>query len=102
MSLSAANTGASGVQVNLFLNSATSYTLTLKALNGSGYSVVDGTYSGQINYVNFRLYDGVASTGPSDVADNFGISYMEIVPEPSSVALLTAGLAGLAFLRRRK
>jgi hypothetical protein len=102
MSLSAANTGASGVQVNLFLNSLTSYTLTLKALNGSGYSQVNGTYSGPINYVNFRLYDGVASTGPNDVADNFGISYMEVVPEPSSVALLTAGLAGLAFLRRRK
>ena len=101
-SRSSANTGASGVQVDLFLNSATAYTLTLKSLNGSGYSQINGTYSGPINYVNFRMYDGVGSTGPNDVADNFGISYMEVVPEPSSVALLGAGLAGLAFLRRRK
>jgi len=101
-SLSAANTGASGVRVDLFLASATTYSLTMTALNGSGSSTINGTYSGPINYVNYRLYDGVASTGPNDVADNFGISYMEIVPEPSSIALMTAGLAGLAFLRRRK
>jgi hypothetical protein len=102
MSLSAANTGASGVQIDLYLASATAYTLTMTALNGSGSSTINGTYSGPIDYVNYRLYDGVASTGPNDVANNYGISYMEVLPEPSSIALMTAGLAGLAFLRRRK
>ena len=101
-SLSAANTGASGVQVDLTLDSATAYTLTMKALNGSGTSSINGTYSGPVNYVNFRLYDGVGSTGPGDVADNFGISYMEVVPEPASLALLGLGFGGLAFLRRKK
>ncbi len=102
--LSAATTGAAGVQIDLTLNSATAYTLTMTALNGGGTSTVNGTYSGPINYVNFRLYDGVGSSGPSDVADNFGISYMEItaVPEPTSVALLGLGLGGLLFVRRKK
>lgn len=102
MSLSSANTGAKGVQIDLFLASATTYSLTMTALNGSGSSTIAGTYSGPINYINYRLYDGAASTGPNDVADNLGISSMEVLPEPSSIALMTAGLAGLAFLRRRK
>jgi hypothetical protein len=101
-SLSAANTGAAGVQVDLTLDSATAYTLTMTALNGSGSSTINGTYSGPINYVNFRLYDGVGSSGPGDVADNLGISYMEVVPEPASMALLGMGLGGLLFLRRKQ
>jgi hypothetical protein len=100
--LSAPTTGAAGVQIDLTLNSATAYTLTLKALNGGGSSTLTGTYSGPINYVNFRLYDGVGSTGPNDVADNYGISYVEVVPEPASMALVGLGLAGLLFLRRRQ
>jgi hypothetical protein len=101
--LTAATTAASGLKLDLTLTSATTYSLTLTPLNGAtGYSQT-GTLASSlpIDYVNFRLYN-TPSSGPNDVADNFGISYMEIVPEPSSVALLTAGLAGLAFLRRRK
>lgn len=100
--LSAATTGAAGVLVDLTLNSATAYTLTMTALNGGGSSTINGTYSGPINYVNFRSYDGVGSTGPNDVADNFGIQYVEIVPEPGTMALVGMGLGGLLFLRRRK
>jgi len=100
--LSGPTTGAAGMQLDLTLVSATAYQLTLKALNGGGSWTINGTYSGPINYVNFRLYDGVASSGPSDVADNYGISYVEIVPEPASMALVGLGLAGLMFFRRRK
>ncbi len=99
--LSGPTTGAAGVQIDLTLNSATAYTLTMTALNGGGTYMYNGSYSGPINYVNFRLYDGVGSTGPNDVADNYGISYMEVVPEPASMALVGLGLAGLAFFRRK-
>jgi hypothetical protein len=101
-SLGSAATGAAGVQVDLTLNSATAYTLTLTALNGGGSSTINGTYSGPINYINYRLYDGVGSTGPSDVADNYGIQYMEVVPEPATLALVGLGFGGLLFFRRRK
>lgn len=102
--LSGPATGAAGVQIDLTLNSATAYSLTMTLLNGGGSSTINGTYSGPINYINYRLYDGVGSTGPSDVADNFGIKYMEIeaVPEPTSAALFGLGLGGLLFLRRKK
>lgn len=100
--LSAANTGAAGVQLDLYLTSATTYSLTMTALNGSGTSTIFGNYSGPINYVNFREYDGVGSGGPNDVANNFGISYVQVIPEPSSIALAGLGFGGLLFLRRKK
>lgn len=102
--LSGPTTGAKGVQIDLTLNSPTTYTLIMTALNGGGTSTINGTYAGPINYINYRLYDGVGSSGPTDVADNFGISYMEIqaVPEPATAALFGLGLGGLMFLRRKK
>ena len=99
--LTAATTAAAGLQIDLTLLSATTYSITLTPLNGATPSTVNGTYAGPINYVNFRLYN-TPSTGPNDVADNFGISYVEVVPEPSTLALIGLGSAGLAFLRRRK
>jgi hypothetical protein len=101
--LTATNTAVAGLKLDLTLNSATAYTLTMLSLNGAGSYTLNGTYSGPINYVNYRLYNVVASSGPNDSADNFGISYMEIfVPEPSSFSLVALGLGGLMFLRRRK
>jgi hypothetical protein len=99
--LSSSTTAVSGMQLDLTLLSATTYSITLTPLNGATPYTLNGTYAGPINYVNFRLYN-TASTGPNDVADNFGISYVEIVPEPSTLALIGLGSAGLAFLRRRK
>ncbi len=101
--LSASTTAAAGLQLDLTLTSATTYSLTMTPLNGSGAYTQTGTFASSlpINYVNFRLYDGVGSTGPNDVADNYGISYMEVVPEPASMALVGLGLAGLAFFRRK-
>jgi hypothetical protein len=97
----APQTGAAGVVVDLTLNSATSYTLTMTPVGGTAVTF-NGTYSGPINYVNYRLYDANASTGASDYADNEEINYMEVVPEPASMALVGLGLAGLVFSRRRK
>ncbi|HEV2455400.1 MAG TPA: PEP-CTERM sorting domain-containing protein, partial [Verrucomicrobiae bacterium] len=97
-SMTGPTTAAAGVKLDLTLTSATTYQLTMTPLNGAASYTLDSTYSGPINYINYRLYN-TASSGPSDVADNFGISYMEIqaVPEPASVALFGMGLSGLFF-----
>ena len=96
-------TAADGVKIDLTLTSATTYQLTMTPLNGAASYTLDSTYSGPINYIDYRLYN-TASSGPNDVADNYGISYMEIepAPEPTSVALFGLGLGGLLFLRRKK
>jgi len=99
--LSATTTAAAGLQLDLTLTSATAYSITLTPLNGATPYTLNGTYAGLINYVNFRLYN-TPSTGPNDVADNFGIQYVEIVPEPATLALLGLGMVGFLFLRRRK
>jgi hypothetical protein len=106
--LSGSITGAAGVILSLTLNSATAYSLTLTPLsNPFDVYTYNGTYSGTINYVNYREYDGTSavSPGPNDTADNLEISSMEItaVPEPASFALFGGlGATGLLFLRRRK
>jgi hypothetical protein len=100
-SLTGPTTAAAGVRIDLTLTSATAYSLTMTPLNGATPLSLNGTYTGPINYVDFRLYN-TASSGLNDTADNFGISYLEIVPEPSSLALMGLGSAGLLFLRCRK
>jgi len=104
--LSASTTGAAGMQFSLTIFSPTDYGLTLTPLsNPSLASTTYGTYSGPINYVNFREYDGTSTSSPTDTANNVEISSMQVsaVPEPASFALLGGlGATGLAFLRRRK
>jgi hypothetical protein len=100
--LSAPTTAAAGMRVDLTLTSATTYSLTMTPLNGSGAYSHNGTFAGPISWVDYREWD-TASSGPSDAANNFGISYMTVsVPEPSSLALIGLGFGGLVFFRRRK
>ena len=99
--LDAPTTAAAGVRIDLTLTSASAYSLTMTPLNGATPYMYNGTFTGAINYVDYREWD-TASAGLNDAANNFGIQYMEVVPEPGSVALIGLGLAGLAFLRRRK
>jgi hypothetical protein len=102
-SLSPYTSAAAGMKLDLTLTSATTYSLILTPLSNpaAAYSQ-SGTLSGPINWVQFRLYN-TSSTGPNDITDNFGISYMTIsVPEPSTFALIGLGFGGLLFFRRRK
>jgi hypothetical protein len=92
------------MRLDLTLTSATTYSLTMAPLNGATPYTHAGTLAGgPITWVDFRLYHGT-STGAEDPTDNFEISYMTIstVPEPSTLALIGLGSAGLLFLRRRR
>lgn len=102
-SLSAIHTGASGMLVDLALNTATSYTLTLAPASSpnSPYLTYSGTLASPIDYVDFRTY-GSASTGLNDPADNFSIANMEVIPEPSPFMLSGLGAIGFLLYRRRK
>lgn len=102
--LSSVTTGAAGMRLDLTLTSSTTYSLTMTPLNGATPYTHSGTLAGgPIDYVDFRLWDGL-SAGPGDTANNFEISGMTITtaPEPSVLALVGLGSAGLLFLRRRK
>ena len=96
-------TAAAGVQVDLTLNSATSYSLTMTPLNGATPYSQSGTYAGPITWVDYRLYNG-ASGGLNDTANNFEISRMQITPEPATFSLLVLGGASMlgGFVRRKR
>jgi len=101
--LSSVSTGAAGMKLDLLLTSPTAYSLTMTPLNEAPAYTHSGTLAGPISYVDFRLWDG-ASGGLGDSANNFEISGMTITeaPEPSTLALIALGSAGLLYLRRRK
>ena len=101
--LSGITTGASGMIVALLLNSATTYTLTLAPASNpnSPYLTYSGTLASAIDYVDFRDYN-TASSGPTDTANNFGISNMQVVPEPGTWALFGLGSIGLLYFLRSK
>jgi hypothetical protein len=79
--LSAMTTGASGMLIDLTINSTNTYTLIMAPVSdpNSPYLTYSSTFAGTNppNYINFRLWN-TASTGPSDTADNFEISSMTI------------------------
>jgi hypothetical protein len=80
--VSAITTGASGMIIDLTLNSTNTYTLNMAPVSNpnSPYLTYSGTIVGTnlpINYVNFRLWNA-ASSGLTDTADNFEISSMTI------------------------
>jgi hypothetical protein len=78
--LTAATTAAAGMKVDFTLLSTNTYSLTLTPLsNPSAAFSHSGTLRTNlpINWVNYRLWNG-PSSGPNDVANNFGISSMTI------------------------
>ena len=98
------DTAVAGMKLDITLTSATTYSLTMTPLGGSAspYTQTGSLKTGDpINWIQFELYNN-ASSGLNDTANNFEISYMTIVPEPGSLALVGLGSACLLFLRRRK
>jgi hypothetical protein len=98
------DTAVAGMKLDVTLTSATTYSLTMTPLGGSAspYTQVGTLKTGDpIDWIQFQLYNK-ASSGLNDTANNFEISSMVIVPEPSTLALIGLGSAGLLFLRRRK
>ena len=100
------DTAAAGMRLDFTLTGTDTYHLSLTPLSNPAkvYSE-DGTLkaSGPVDYVLFQLYGN--QSDPTKATD-FYISGMTIlpaaIPEPSSLALIGLGSAGLLFLRRRK
>jgi hypothetical protein len=96
-----ATVAVAGMKLDLTLTSATTYSFTMTPLNGATPYTQAGTLAGgPITWVDYRLYHGI-STGAEDPVNNFEISRMRITPEPSTLALIGLGSAGLLFFCRR-
>jgi hypothetical protein len=96
-----ASTGAAGVKIDVKLTSATTYALTMTPLNGATPYTQSGTLAGPISWVDYRLWDG-ASSGPNDLANNFEIGGMSVVPEPATFTLFAMGAVGALGIAQRR
>lgn len=101
--VSGITTGASGMIVDLTVNPLNNYTITLAPESNptSPYFTYSGVLASSIDYVDYRNYN-TTSAGLSDVGNNFSIGSMEVIPEPSALALGGLGALGLMLSRRRK
>ena len=94
------NTAPAGMKLDVTLTSSTTYHLTMTPLGNpaSAYSQ-DGTLknTGPVDWILFQLYNtqgALPATGPTDLY----ISSIEIIPEPSTLAMVFLGFGGLIVL----
>ena len=94
-----------GMRLDVTMTSATGYHLVMTPLDNPSIAYSeDATWllpAEPVNWITFQLYN--TTSDPLQPTD-FYISSMTIseVPEPSALALIGLGSAGLLFLRRRK
>jgi len=99
-----ATVAVAGMQLDLTLTSATTYSITMTPLNGATPFTKAGTLGAAglpITWVDYRLYHGT-STGAEDPVNNFEISRMTITPEPATFTLFVLGAAGVAAVGTRR
>jgi hypothetical protein len=97
--LPAATTAVAGMKLDLTLTSTNTYLATLTPLNNpsAAYSQTgrlattdsngNAVTNLPINYINFRLYNNVASGGPNDTTNNYEISSVSIAGTPLNIQL---------------
>jgi hypothetical protein len=96
------DTAPAGMRLDVTLTGANNYHLSMTPLNNPANAYTqDGTLgnSGPVDWIQFQFYN--TASDPTKATD-FYISSLTIVPEPSTLAFLGLGSAGLLFLRRRK
>jgi hypothetical protein len=93
---------AAGLKLDITMTSASTYHLVMTPLGNPAIAYSeDATLAlpaEPVNWITFQLYN---TTSNPNAATDFYISSITIVPEPSGLALIGLGSAGLLFLRRR-
>jgi hypothetical protein len=87
----------------LTMLSATSFSYDISRVSGSGFqgTLFSGSVSGLTQDISgFRFY--VSGTGDGSAQNNLYFNYLSVIPEPSSQALLGAGLLALFTLARHR
>lgn len=92
-------------EVNAHLTAGNYYILWLQAVDNSAmmsrFNEEDQGLPFTTTDGNFIVRDGASQNGPANtILPSFSVAAS--VPEPSAMFLLVAGLAGFAFMRRRK